>query len=241
MGRLLELLQEAAEIRGIAERRRHLVSAVGRLIDATFVATVVSSDFRPGGRGQLSDVDAYGLDGTSTDVLTVLAQEGSSYHPALKRSMNQDDYREPLVWKRRERASDRVWFHDAYVNDYVVRRHLGDGIFGGARLPSGLLFGVGAMREEHDPDFGDEEAALLEGYAAGARRLWHERDRAAELGRTLPPRLRSLLSLMLSGKSEKEIAAELDLTWATVHTYARQLYRALGVGSRAQLMSRALK
>jgi DNA-binding NarL/FixJ family response regulator len=122
----------------------------------------------------------------------------------------------------------------------MLRRHLGDGLYGAARLNAHHVLGVGAIRAARDPEFTDEDVALLEAYADGARWLWQERDPSHALADGLPPRLRALLPLMLSGRSEKEIAHELGLTWSTVHTYARQLYRALGVSSRAQLMSRAL-
>jgi DNA-binding CsgD family transcriptional regulator len=53
----------------------------------------------------------------------------------------------------------------------------------------------------------------------------------------LPPRLRPVLQSFLTGDSEKEAAARLGLTLHTVHTYAKQLYRLLGVSSRAELMA----
>lgn len=51
----------------------------------------------------------------------------------------------------------------------------------------------------------------------------------------LSPRLRQVLSLLLEGKTKKEVAAELDLSAHTVHDYTRELYRTLGVHSRAEL------
>jgi Bacterial regulatory proteins, luxR family len=236
---LLALFNEAAEIRGdLPARRAHLVRGIARLLGVAFTGTVVDEDFRPGGRGRLSALAAHGLDGSSTDVLSVLVEEGTARHPALRRAMLVDDYSEPLVWRRRERLGDREWFRDSYVVDYVMRRHLGEGIFGAARIDARSVLGVGAMREARDPAFTDEDLALFEAYADGARPMWCEPDPAERLGRKLPPRLRALLTQMLSGLSEKEIAAKLGLTWSTVHTYTRQLYRALGVSSRAQLLMR---
>jgi DNA-binding CsgD family transcriptional regulator len=237
---LLTILGEAGELRDVRTRRNHLVAEVTRLIGASFVATVLDEDFHPTGRGRLNGVAAAGLDGSSSDLLAVLAAEGTARHPALRNSMARDDYREALVWHRRERASDRVWYRDSYFNDYVQPHHLDEGIFGGVRMSETTLLGVGAMRERRDSPFSDEDMALLEGYAHAARALWCERDAAAELAATLPPRLRRLLSLMLSGSSEKQMADELGLSWHTVHTYTRQLYRRLRVSSRAELMARAV-
>jgi len=53
----------------------------------------------------------------------------------------------------------------------------------------------------------------------------------------LPPRLRRVLDRLLHGESEKEIAARLGLSVHTVHEYTKQLYRRLGVSSRAHLMA----
>ena len=64
------------------------------------------------------------------------------------------------------------WFRSTYVNEYVVERHLGDGIFGGARITRDELLGVGAMRERRDRPFSDEDAALLEGASATRRASW---------------------------------------------------------------------
>jgi hypothetical protein len=144
---LLRLFGEAAEIRGdLGARRAHLVSGISRLIGVAFSATVVDEDFRPGGRGRLSGMAAFGLDGSSTDTLSVLAVQGTQVHPALRRSMNIDHYPEPLIWRRCERLADREWFRDDYVNEYMLRRHLGDGLYGAARLNAHHVLGVGAIR-----------------------------------------------------------------------------------------------
>ena len=237
---LVKLLGDAREIiRDIEARRSHLVEGITRLVGATFVATVVDEDFHPAGKGSLRDLAAWGLDGAASGVLSVLAIEGTARHPALRQSMIADDYREPLVWDRRARAPDRLWYRDSYFQDYVRPHHLDGCILGGARINETTLLGVGAMRESRDTPFRDEDMALLEGYAEAARGIWRERDRAAEIAAALPPRLRRLLALMLEGGSEKSIAGALGLSAHTIHTYVKQLYRAVGVGSRAELMSRA--
>jgi hypothetical protein len=47
--------------------------------------------------------------------------------------------------------------------------------------------------------------------------------------------------LLLTGLSEKQIAAELELTPDSLHQYVKALYRTLGTSSRAELMARAIK
>jgi DNA-binding NarL/FixJ family response regulator len=53
----------------------------------------------------------------------------------------------------------------------------------------------------------------------------------------LPPRLRQTLAHLLSGNSEKEIAAKLEVSKHTVHVYVKGLYRHFGASSRAELLA----
>lgn len=57
----------------------------------------------------------------------------------------------------------------------------------------------------------------------------------------LAPRLRRVLEHMLVGEIEKEIARALDLRRHMVHEYVKQLYRRIGVASRAELMARFVR
>lgn len=84
----------------------------------------------------------------------------------------------------------------------------------------------------------------------------HERDLLAfvqaELGRLLgeappgatdpaiarlSPRLRQTFACLIEGDSEKQVAARLGLSHATVHQYVTALYRHFAVQSRAQLLA----
>lgn len=62
--------------------------------------------------------------------------------------------------------------------------------------------------------------------------LAHQRTRSG-----LSPRLRQTLDLLLRGLSEKQLAARLGLSRATVHEYITSLYRHFGVSGRAELMA----
>jgi DNA-binding CsgD family transcriptional regulator len=56
----------------------------------------------------------------------------------------------------------------------------------------------------------------------------------------LSPKQRIALRLLLSGDSEKQIAAKLRRSPHTVHMHVKAVYRALGVTSRAELFSKFL-
>jgi DNA-binding NarL/FixJ family response regulator len=55
---------------------------------------------------------------------------------------------------------------------------------------------------------------------------------------TLSPRLRQTMEGLVHGKSDKEVASELDLSPLTVHGYRKTLYRRLGVSTRLELATR---
>lgn len=61
-----------------------------------------------------------------------------------------------------------------------------------------------------------------------------------DASRPLSPRGRVVLRALLSGDSEKEAAARLSLTVRSFHQYVVSVYRAFGVRSRAELISKFL-
>jgi DNA-binding NarL/FixJ family response regulator len=59
-------------------------------------------------------------------------------------------------------------------------------------------------------------------------------------GTSLPPRMKQTLERLLTGDSEKEIAARLSVSRNTVHTYVVKLYQHYNVSSRAELLAKFL-
>ena len=56
----------------------------------------------------------------------------------------------------------------------------------------------------------------------------------------LSPRMRDTLEHLLSGDSEKDVAARLKLSPHTVHIHVKNLYKRLRVSSRGELMAKFL-
>ena len=61
----------------------------------------------------------------------------------------------------------------------------------------------------------------------------------ARRGAELSERERTVLRLLAGGLSEREIGRELYVSFNTVHTHVRSVYRKLGVSSRAEAVARA--
>lgn len=94
-------------------------------------------------------------------------------------------------------------------------------------------------REPPMPEFDERTKqtalAALEGLAPVLLRL--ARLYGFERGAPLTPRERSLLRALLTGASEKEIAARVDMTWRSAHRRIADIYRKIGVTTRAELMA----
>ena len=56
----------------------------------------------------------------------------------------------------------------------------------------------------------------------------------------LPPRLAKIARLVVSGCTDKQIAGQTGLSFSTVRTYVRQIYRRLGVHTRVELVHASL-
>jgi LuxR family maltose regulon positive regulatory protein len=57
--------------------------------------------------------------------------------------------------------------------------------------------------------------------------------------RPVTPRERAVLKLLAQGHSKREIAQELDVSFNTVHSHTKAIYRKLGVSSRHEAVERA--
>jgi DNA-binding CsgD family transcriptional regulator len=64
-----------------------------------------------------------------------------------------------------------------------------------------------------------------------------DQDELAQEGQ-LPPRLARIARLVVSGCTDKQIAARTGLSFSTVRTYVRQIYRRVGVHNRVELVHR---
>ena len=102
---------------------------------------------------------------------------------------------------------------------------------------------VGLDRGPDDKPFSDKERDLVYLFIAGAPGFQRDLMRVRGLIGTragLTLRERDVLRLLLTDKSEKEIAAELGLSWRTTHHYVTALFRKFDAKSRTGLMAQFL-
>jgi DNA-binding CsgD family transcriptional regulator len=100
---------------------------------------------------------------------------------------------------------------------------------------------LGLHRAFGDAPFSSAEHRLVRLFHRELGRLW-KRDvlkNAQNPHQDLPPRLSQTLTELLSGKSEKEIAARLELSRHTIHNYVKALHQRFEVSSRGELLAKA--
>ena len=111
------------------------------------------------------------------------------------------------------------------------------------RLPGTASLSVLAFtRATHRPPFDARQRRLLEIFHDELARLWTTPVLGGELPgspHALSPRLRQVLDMLIHGADEKRIAKALGRSRHTVHNHVRNLYRRLGVKSRAELLAMA--
>jgi LuxR family transcriptional regulator, maltose regulon positive regulatory protein len=126
----------------------------------------------------------------------------------------------------------RLWGQPLDLVDGLIELGVGLAATGDAR-------GAAATFDEAEEVIaGCRDPGALPNRLAAARRTARIM-RAAAPGAELSDRERTVLRLLNSGLSEREIGRELYLSFNTVHSHVKAIYRKLGVSSRAEAVERA--
>ncbi len=240
--RLFKLTAEAREIAPLApERTQHLITGVSQIVGAAIGGCVLDRDFGPGRRGAFTPVALHGWDSAAMTTVTVVAQEGSTFHPAVAAMMQLN--REAVTATRQELVSDRVWYSSPFVEHYLRPAYLDQGLFSAIRRPNGSgTQGLGFYRDRSDRPFTTQDRNLVRLFHLECEHLLRAPDEPAvpTIGEQLPPRQRQTLELLLEGLTDKEIAQRLGISPYTVNQYTKAIYRHYGVAGRAPLISMLL-
>jgi DNA-binding CsgD family transcriptional regulator len=151
----------------------------------------------------------------------------------------------PLLTRSREQlVDDTTWYRSAEFQE-MHRQWEADDLLASVRRWDNPphIFGLTLARSLGERKHGGRERRLvhlfmdeLSRYLGKSLALPHE-----DLFAALSPRLRQTLECLLEGDSEKQVAARLGLSRHTVHQYVTDLYRRLGVSSRAELLALCLR
>lgn len=140
--------------------------------------------------------------------------------------------------------TDAEWYRDWYYHEILKPVGQDGQMVGTYRIDDKLAAHVGMDRTSGARPFSDRDRDFLTLFLAGAPALQRElfRSHGLEGGHgVLSPRARSVLKLLLTDLSEKQIAAELGLTVRTTHQNVTAVLRHFGVSGRRGLMALFLR
>ncbi len=139
-----------------------------------------------------------------------------------------------------------AWRRSRHYNDYIRACGLEDRITSSVGVPaarSSLTQVLVLHRATSDGSFPQRMVRLVHVFHDELRPLLGRQlalPGSGGQGADLPPQLRSVLTCLLEGHAEKQVAARLGLSPHTVNRHVQRLYRLFDVHSRAELMSRCL-
>jgi DNA-binding CsgD family transcriptional regulator len=139
---------------------------------------------------------------------------------------------------RAQLVPDRVWYRSRSF-DYHRQSHSGRQLASFCWTGGAAAIAIVLVRAVGEPEFAPRQQRLLDFFHAElgpliGRALVSATEPTLE---RLAPRLRQTLACLLEGDSEKQVAARLGLSHATVHQYVTALYRHYKVQSRGQLLA----
>lgn len=146
----------------------------------------------------------------------------------------------PLVTRtRRQLWDDLTWYRSPTFNEHHRACGIDHYVFSIARSPKGLYNTIWLHRPVGEDAFTRREWWLVHTVHAELANLigsaLARADGPAISG--LTRRQRQTLDGLLAGDSEKQVAARLGLSRATVHEYVTAVYRHFGVCSRGELLA----
>lgn len=144
---------------------------------------------------------------------------------------------------RVNRLADLVpveWFDSPYYHSHYCGVGHTDAIWTGSPVNADAESYLGIFRGEEHPRFTIEERDTLAYALRGLK--WFQRQQMLNHGllvasSPLTPVERQVLNGLLTGLSEKEIAAAQNQSYHTTHEYVSAIYRKFGVNNRSALMA----
>ena len=239
--KMIALFREAGDIGPHRSWRFHLVSGIQRIIGGAKTDWLVDGGFRPAAAARVEDlITSFGNQSPDDTVRACqeMSRSGCRANPAY-RTLTERKQGSPYAVRRRAVLGDRDWYGSEFFNAHLRNFRFDDQLYSVRPLGPGRVEAIGITREMSDRPFADEDQNLLE--------LFHEQlalqDRARLLpadGPHLTPRERDVLRCLLTGATEKAVAAELGISALTVHGHVKSIYAAYRVSSRAELLVRCL-
>lgn len=144
---------------------------------------------------------------------------------------------------RSDAYDDEAWYATDLFKQFREPAGLDDVMFTGVRISKDVVSAIGLHRNLGRLRFGERERRIAQIITSEVE--WLHRTGIPEVDLTpvedLSPRQRHVMLLLLSGRSRKELAAELSISTHTANEYVAGVFATLGVHSRSELMARFIQ
>jgi DNA-binding CsgD family transcriptional regulator len=210
---------------------------VAGLIGCAVGGAVHDTSYAPGLKGGIAEATLVGFDNQIIDVFQTHHTQGSAFNPFHRAIMERlrGGGEQVITCTNRDIVAPGEWDRSTWINEYVRPARV-DHFIGSVRMiGKSSVAGCGFMRSAGDKPFSDEDRELLDLVHLGAGRFFE----SASPRTLLPPRAQDTLDVMLTGATDKEIAAQLRISPHTVRQYVKVILRTYGVSSRGQLIAQA--
>lgn len=139
---------------------------------------------------------------------------------------------------RHEMVDDETWNRSWLVNEVLRPHGIASRVIGAHTLDEATESYIFLDRYDGERPFGPRERDLLHIFLLGGRAFHrHQVLARMEVQPRLTPRERQVLALLLSERSEREIAEAVGLTYRTTHQHVVSILRKFGVRGRVGLMA----
>lgn len=240
---MLRLLGEIAEIKTADSRRHHLFTGISHLVGGGKGCVMGTFEFAQGSLHPiiLESKTLNGLWDSPSEQKTWLDYTRVGYYdddPFFRYMVSR--MHQTMTITRRQAVKCSAWYSAPYVQ--CIRRATGSDDFIHSQFfdpQTCTLHAFNIARRWNDKPFTQRARFIVELLHAELVDMHRRQARTLEneMTKTLPQRLHRVLVYLLQGKSEKETAQILGLSWYTIHSYVKDLYQHFGVNSRAELLT----
>ena len=240
LDRVREAMRLVGEVRELGlwteAGRTHFLEGTMRMIGCTIGGAVLDTKYAEGSTNGIVAATLAGFGPNIMDVFVAHQIHGSAINPFHSAVLRRVDELQGQVFSAHdtEMVERQVWDGSRWINEYVRPAHVAHFLCSMRVIGRTTGTGCAFMRAARDRPFSDEDRELLHLVHVGVGPMYD----ACSPRTRLSPRMRETLDVLLTGASDKEIAAQLRLSSHTVRQYVKAIFKAFNVNSRAQLIAR---
>jgi DNA-binding CsgD family transcriptional regulator len=243
MIRLLATVADPTVEMPLAKRKRGLLEGLGQMIEADvwlWITSRISYEVA-GDAAALSIVDGGWVNEQQRADFFRFISHPDLAAPIMLAFFDSMSHQRPLTLTSEQMIDDASWKSNPFGIEYRTAG-FDHAMISAYPVGGGIVSSLGFHRRTGKPPFSDRDRTVV--HVMFQQVDWLHRAGsnvpASENVIELSPRERHVTMLLMGGDSRKQVAAKLRLSQHTVADYLKEIYRKLGVNSRAELLAKFL-